>query len=1503
MRAYNPALLYSEVSSIAMYIDATSPQSSHPRPLIDLQARVDEDALAATSDGAVAAYNDSTVPPDPVNVTDLGAGYGGIGSAISYYDRQPIESWPDSDWSGASSTLSFAWRGWDDPESSLHGVEYSVIELREQEGYDILNADPAVADASSAPVLLSAEAARSYLQYLGSDDGGLGAARLLRSASRWLQVEGMTDEEYQAAVAAGDLAAPPIDTWDKTNPSLTFNDDFIVSGAGITPKALSVQIPSYEEVYTALADVVSLPLQSALRGQLANPWVFWGGAPLTSFLASQTPGGSGNITVGGLALKPGRQYAIALRAYSGSSQFTQMLSDGVRADIPRAVPCFGRIHIGPASKRADPPELMGVASGTLTGLPRPTPQPQDPNAASSLLGSGADLAVQFTPYAARLTLSLLHFADPYVQRPSALKRLYVCPDVDGYGSDYNSNYTSPGDTPLAPQNSRYKLAIAPVETYAIRLELMSAAPGTTDGSSATSAPGRLLSVRARSLQATDASSSLPSSGDVPLHPSGRSFLPGSDACCRPGAYDKYFAGSIASDVEVRLPLIAGSSGASIAVVAPVASSSEQVPVSTTIATPSYALVGSTGFATLIPLHHISGAYAHIDLIRLGAADPSRHTSATAVVAASKVPSGFTAPENVAPSNTDIRRPAFAVAGPRGVALFEVHMRSDATINTSLCTPPACYFGTDVDDDRRLARTETVYPVASIPLDPDAFDPASSSGFARAVTVHNVTVAIAGPSSSTLRAAVAERNPSASDLLVDAFAVQVCENAPSVLRYLRDLSAPSQPGPYDWRSLSCACVTPPSDPSHAETGIDGLQVPYLISVEQGSFGTSLSLGPSLLAVGASLSSANLYSTASDYATTLDAVLLYRPSLTSDDLAGAAAATNISAGLSDLMTSILIDAAASSAPSVFPRILVDPLVVGAASDPAKTFVPSSSFGRSVDVDASGSVLLVGAPDASYGQGMVYAYTLTDGAPQLACYFKGGLPGYSKLGQSVAALCVRGSKYEDEAPDGTLGLAAVSFHGLATFANGSAYETAATAMLAVRSLPAAQAYGVPQYNLYSSASDNASPELEALGIPRCPLIAYIGAGEARLDVKLQSGLQDASDVNATAGAEALMALVAQGAFTSSVTPVVAAGGSHVMMADSAALRPGTVASDDDGSAAPSTGLMWATVFCARGSARTKSGSYARLPFLCQSCSAGEDSYGGLSAACSSCSTVDASSGSIADTATCFGRVDSAGLATDVLLELTDDTVDLQHGATYKVHLRGITASGLWREIPGPITVVDTTPPVPTAATAGGSGINDGPYVDDINTCTGDCNTDLAYTSDLSSYSLWHGGFAEDVSGIDYYMVGVSSLPCDGLLWRPCSVESVVVSFSENVTRELSDCSQLEIDFRRSIASELGLADWRLAGTADYPIPFDLDDPFDIAPLENVGLDRMHEWHDLTNLHTGSYVFGCVIAYNKAGARTAVSSTGLVYDTTPPVVVAGSVSDGLAGADFDQQGENTRS
>ena len=79
----------------------------------------------------------------------------------------------------------------------------------------------------------------------------------------------------------------------------------------------AVALPALEELYAALADIVVLPVTSALNGQLAAPWAFWGGKPLTGFLRAPGAGAgaaSGNVTLSGLPLAPGRLYALALRA-------------------------------------------------------------------------------------------------------------------------------------------------------------------------------------------------------------------------------------------------------------------------------------------------------------------------------------------------------------------------------------------------------------------------------------------------------------------------------------------------------------------------------------------------------------------------------------------------------------------------------------------------------------------------------------------------------------------------------------------------------------------------------------------------------------------------------------------------------------------------------------------------------------------------------------------------------------------------------------------------------------------------------------------------------------------------------------------------------------------------------------------------------------------------------------------------------------------------------------
>ena len=100
----------------AQVVAAVRAASNHSAPLVDLLPYTDEARLAANATG------------DEGNGT-VTRGYGGVGSATDVYDSLALTAWPDSDWSGAGSSLSFAFRGWDDVETGVERVEFTLLEI------------------------------------------------------------------------------------------------------------------------------------------------------------------------------------------------------------------------------------------------------------------------------------------------------------------------------------------------------------------------------------------------------------------------------------------------------------------------------------------------------------------------------------------------------------------------------------------------------------------------------------------------------------------------------------------------------------------------------------------------------------------------------------------------------------------------------------------------------------------------------------------------------------------------------------------------------------------------------------------------------------------------------------------------------------------------------------------------------------------------------------------------------------------------------------------------------------------------------------------------------------------------------------------------------------------------------------------------------------------------------------------------------------------------------
>ena len=613
-------------------------------------------------------------------------------------------------------------------------------------------------------------------------------------------------------------------------------------------------------------------------------------------------------------------------------------------------------------------------------------------------------------------------------------------------------------------------------------------------------------------------------------------------------------------------------------------------------------------------------------------------------------------------------------------MHEVHRNASVLgRNSAICEPPACATGTGYafEDLRLLAESETAHPVLWLPRDAAQFE---QYLFGRAVAVFNKTVAVAGQSTDSLRDDVAASNLTASRLLHYAGAVQVVEDIyDPLLPYRSSINR----APYAWQTPRRAILTPPADPVSVVTGVTDLYVPFLVSVDQPNYGTALTLAPGVLAVGSPHSWTLIHEGPSP---PLDAVIIYRASgiLTTNVFATSDGTPAQSA--SSFMAALLAGGA-----SLTTMVLVDPATVAVASDVTQQFsdLRNSKFGASVDLSGDGRVLAVGAPGSDHGKGRVYVYTLDAGAPQLACYFSGGLPGFSALGEAVSIIDVSQSESARAYGGGTVATVAATFHGLAVSANGTIAEVAASVVLAVRPFSKASnaAFQPSMSRLVSSRY------LADYGIPRCPVVSVVSSDSA-LDLSLQLGLEPTATTGSPFNYSALVSAYLEGIGTSDRSPAslaVAAAGGSLLLSD-ASVRSWTQTMYDTSAstitpdllnntqslptAFGGTGRVWHTAFCPRDSSRRKSEpQFAVVPYLCRSCGEGESSFGGGSALCSTCSE---------DTSACAGGVDSAGSPTDTLLEVTDDGLQLVQGGLYRAYVRGITASGRFLEKEGPIFLV---------------------------------------------------------------------------------------------------------------------------------------------------------------------------------------------------------------------------
>ena len=1452
------------MTSVSLTIDATTPLSRHALPIIDLQPQRPDNVLSTPDVADVnTAYNDTSSNSTTANATMTTVlGYGGVGSGYDEYNGSPIDRWTDSDYVGTSSSMSFAFRGWEDTESFVNVVEFSLLEMGEEDGYKTEWRDAAggvrpadyVDRASAASALPSA----GFLRYLAASNELIGD--FVPGSSITLDNAGggrrLMKKNYNDTV----------NEWD-TVPELSQSVGF--GYLNVTPATRQ-----YEPV---------------TAGRLSNVLTYAGGRKLSNF-AGTGFNASANITVSGVELEPGKVYGVALRVVSESQQITQIVSDGVLADSPRGVPCFGRIQTGPLSRRKEDGLVSGIMAGTVaSGVPRPTPRPRTVADESSMFGSGSVNAdVYYATSATGLELHWHHFADPYVQRPTALQRLYLCPNVDGYGSDLNSNYVTPGD--VAPPESMtepYHLALAPIEAYAIQLEPIN--NFSSDTSSDTTSSRRRLEIRGhvRALaNAMDDEGSLLSetapSLEVPMHRVGPTFLEASGPCCHEG-YDRPdpMIPTVPADVELR-PVDDGLQGFgnSVAVVAGGASGNMYT-------SGSYAVVGTTdGLLQVLPLHHTLGARLSQSLIANNSA--ARHVT----VAASKAASGFdpttvhvSAFSPLAMSAVDARVPAFAAATSSSIFIMEVRPLATALgSNSAICLPPNCSADTGLSfgDMETVAATERVRRLVTI-------RPNTTSVVAgtvgRAVAIFNNTVAFSAASTEALRRAIQTASPGEPILPVGARVVQVCENAFNPLRAMEKGPAAAAAS---WDDITCQSVASARAPIAVSGGIPSLPVPFVVSVAAESFGDAVALGGRSVAVAAPVRAVNPVT--SDNVTILaDTVTVVTSSF---DAPGPDDATSADRGAivhSALMRGLRASQPAGMGGNVSRVTLVDPTLVWSLTcAPSKSSsappTVNTGFGAALDMSADGRMLVVGAPGALGGRGALYGYHIAaNGKPALACAYFGGLPDLSRLGESVSAVPI--TEYtlpSGVTAEGTIGLAAVSFYGLsaAPTANVPSRVIPAMVVLAIRA-PGSDVPFQP-----SAAGTNSSALLRDLGVPACPIVAVIGS-EASLDLRTQLGLLS-PNANVSANAQSLLKerRASQAAIPQQRPRLSAAAGqSVVLLADASQFTWQPV----NGTQSTGTGRLWATSFCNRNAARRKSSpQYAVLPFTCRACASGEASFGGVSPMCKSCRN---------GAGVCAGGVTSAGNPADTLLHVVDRNVSLVHGETYKIRVRAVTAAGVWLEKESGVLMVDTTPPVWNDT------VKDGGY--SISKCpdnSTECNTDVGYTTTTTQLGMWFSSSGDNETGVVKYEVGYSSVPCDGRLWRQCPVYRILMDALAGTYAEFTpSCSPLEVDYRKRWAARMGLSNWTLVGDENHTIPFNLDNSsaFDVAPLTDIELATTYTW-DLARspLPSGTYAFACAIAYNRAGLRSARSSDGVVIDTTPPVVTRGSVKDGFLGLpDYDSQ------
>lgn len=477
--ATNQAGLTTVINSEAIVVDATAPVSlmaGGPAPvLIDLLSPLAENGpevelnstntslASSTTSTTTATTSNSTSNATAATVPTVG--YGGAGTPLPLYGTLPVQVFSDVDWTGIPS-LTFAWANGSfvDAESGIAVIEWSVVELQQEENYHGVEKDvDALDDALAQYMAASASSGSSRRLFVESSPLAPAAARRAQTTPDYYN---SSSDDYAPMLAnftatynytGYNLTYLPVSAY-RSNDTLTaglLGEDTVDPYASVDPAS------SKNEPFVATA---SHPVQAG-TGRLSGPSEFWGGKVLRPF--TQIDVTSSNVTVQGLKLRRGHMYAAVLRVWNGAGSFTQLMSDGVVFDDGE--PCMGGLQLVNVRDKAGS-LVTGIDQDTIRiamGSKRPPFGAFSSSDEASTVegeGAGAGGATYYSPSATSINLAWLHFADPWIQRPGKAQRLTVCSDVDGFGTDVNSAID--GGVPVpAP----YTLAAAPISGYAIEV--------------------------------------------------------------------------------------------------------------------------------------------------------------------------------------------------------------------------------------------------------------------------------------------------------------------------------------------------------------------------------------------------------------------------------------------------------------------------------------------------------------------------------------------------------------------------------------------------------------------------------------------------------------------------------------------------------------------------------------------------------------------------------------------------------------------------------------------------------------------------------------------------------------------------------------------------------------------------------------------------------------------------------------------------------------------------